>query len=369
MKLKKKLGLDGGRVKGVRTKGGKDTRDFARCTQLEQKYKDYKPDQLDGQAWSLARLDIPTGVKVKNVIEFAPTVPSREERAWGILERIARERDKKKYLNPEQVFRQDTDIFKEWAAFENSVGQMDTQGSLINRTEQTRQLRYNLLKSYYESGIGRKGEQIMQRKDIEAKAKKGSELKSDGSYSVEFREALEEIRNNPNSIREPTAGEISSSITSTKLRLRKKTEYTDEEKVTFARGFETKKPGTPEIGKDGSIKNEGFINLRELGVGTSLDIWSSDKKTRRVDKTVNYLADVFKKYARGQDSAYPLEKDPRYRLFYKLQLREYIKDNPWMLKKLSKDDRKIYNEGERPMTAEQLSVYRADLSETELAKA
>ena len=369
MKLKKKLGLDGGRVKGVRTKGGKDTRDFARFKQLEQKYKDYKPDQLDGQAWSLARLDIPTGVKVKNVIEFAPTVPSREERAWGILERIARERDKKKYLNPEQVFRQDTDIFKEWAAFENSVGQMDTQGSLINRTEQTRQLRYNLLKSYYESGIGRKGEQIMQRKDIEAKAKKGSELKSDGSYSVEFREALEEIRNNPNSIREPTAGEISSSITSTKLRLRKKTEYTDEEKVTFARGFETKKPGTPEIGKDGSIKNEGFINLRELGVGTSLDIWSSDKKTRRVDKTVNYLADVFKKYARGQDSAYPLEKDPRYRLFYKLQLREYIKDNPWMLKKLSKDDRKIYNEGERPMTAEELSVYRADLSETELAKA
>ena len=180
----------------------------------------------------------------------------------------------------------------------------------------------------------------MQRKDIESKAKKGAELKSDGSYSVEFREALEEIRNNPNSIREPTAGEISSSITSTKLRLRKKTEYTDEEKVTFARGFETKKPGTPEIGKDGSIKNEGFINLRELGVGTSLDIWSSDKKTRRVDKTVNYLADVFKKYARGQDSAYPLEKDPRYRLFYKLQLREYIKDNPWMLKKLSKDDRR-----------------------------
>lgn len=369
MTLKKKLGLDGGRVKGVRTKGGKDTRDFARLKQLDEKYKDYKPDQLDGQSWSLARLDIPSGVKVKNVIEFAPTVPSKEERAWGILERIARERDKKKYLDPDKVFKQDTDIFREWAAFENSVGQMDTQGSLVNRTEQSRQLRFNLLRQFYESGIGRKGEQLMQRKDVMSKAKKHSKLNDNGTYTREFKDVLEQIRSNPNSIREATALDIWSQKKLSDIKLRKKTEYTDEEKITFAKGFETKKLGSPEIGKDGSIKNEGFINLRELGMGTSLDIWSSGKKTRTKEKIINLTADLAKKYGKGQDSAYPLEKDPRYRLFYKLQLREYIKDNPWMLKKLSRDDKKIYNEGERPLTAEELSVYRADLSETELGKA
>ena len=273
---------------------------------------------------------VPKNVRLATQVKVAYAVEPEPQTTSSIkaYERVVQKIDEVDYVPAMKQLDKETKVIDAWMSHEDTIrGRGGASDFFVERQ------RFNLAKQYYMNIEGATEEGAIRSATIASKSGK------DGALSVEFTEIVKRLT--PENFRRPSRIE--------KVRAKK---------LWYKKG-EYMEPGQLDLKVDGTgkVTKTGFINLEALGTGTADSVWQRTGGSGLSEKLVSGVSKAF-------GFEVPISKvDPRDTLYRKIYLRELKEKNPWV--KLDRKDQKLYDEGTRPMTAQEESILKMNIQEME----